>query len=89
VGNNSGNNGSGVGDGAGVFVTGNGNRIEGNNVTFNDRGIDVNSSANLIVRNSARSNTLEYDIAAGNAMGPIVTTGNVDTDTSPNANFDF
>jgi parallel beta-helix repeat protein len=62
------------GDGAGIHCTtggGTSNRIEGNNVTDNDRGIDVDSTGNLILRNSASDNTTNYEIAADNRYGPI------------------
>jgi len=66
-------NGSGVGDGAGVHATGADNRIDSNNVTSNDRGIDVDVVGNLIVRNSASGNAANYSaILAGNAVGEIV-----------------
>jgi parallel beta-helix repeat protein len=64
-------NGNG-GDGAGVHVTGSDNRIEGNSVTSNHRGIDVDAANNLIIKNSARANIINYDIAAGNIFGAIV-----------------
>ena len=64
-------NGSG-GDGAGVHVTSSDNRLEGNNVTSNIRGIDVDTPGNLIIKNSAKGNTTNYTIVAGNAVGPIV-----------------
>ena len=60
------------GDGAGIHVTSFANRIEGNNVTINDRGIDVDSAGNVIVSNSAKQNTINYDIAANNVFGAIV-----------------
>jgi len=64
-------NGNG-GDGAGIHVTSNSNRIEANNVTSNDRGIDVSAAGNVIVRNTAGHNTTNYSIVAGNHYGPIV-----------------
>ena len=64
------------GDGAGIHVTGVENRIENNNVTSCDRGIDVDSAGNLIIKNSARSNGSSsagnYDIVANNRYGPII-----------------
>lgn len=84
--NNANQNGLDTGDGAGILVTGTRNRIEGNNVTENDRGIDVDAAGNLIVRNSAADNTVEYDIVGGNQVGPI---GSADTSTSPWANLDY
>ena len=65
---------------AGIQMTDVSSRIEGNNVTSNDRGIDVLSGSNLIIRNSARGNagagvpSANYDIGAGNFVGTIVTT---------------
>jgi parallel beta-helix repeat protein len=66
-------NGAAAGDGAGIHVTSSDCRIEGNNVTDNDRGIDVDISGNLIIRNSASGNTSSnYEIVANNKVGPIV-----------------
>jgi len=65
-------NGFQTGDGAGIHTASFGSRIEGNNVTRNDRGIDVDSTHNLIVRNSAYDNGVNYDIATGNRVGVIV-----------------
>ena len=64
-------NGVGGADGAGIHSTSSDNRIDGNTVTDNDRGIDVDSSGNLIVRNSASGNSTQYSIAAGNDTGTI------------------
>jgi parallel beta-helix repeat protein len=69
--NNSYLNGNG-GDGAGIHATAFANRIESNNLVSNDRGIDVDAGGNLIIKNSARGNTNNYDIAADNRYGPIV-----------------
>lgn len=59
-------NGLSAGNGAGIHVTSSDNRIEGNNVTDSDRGIDVDVAGNLIIRNSASGNTTNYDVVAGN-----------------------
>lgn len=61
------------GDGAGIHATGSDNRIEGNNMTDNDRGLNVDIAGNLIVRNSASGNSLNYDIISGNDTGTIQT----------------
>lgn len=79
-------NGWNPGDAAGILVNGNFNRIDGNNATGNDRGIDVDASQNVIVRNSAADNGVEYSIVGGNQVGPI---GTADTATSPWSNLDF
>lgn len=65
-------NGVFAGIGAGVHVTGIGSRIEGNTVTDNDAGIDVDACCNLIIRNSAQSNVAQYTIVANNKVGVIV-----------------
>jgi parallel beta-helix repeat protein len=70
--NNCDGNGLLTGDAAGIHVISSDCRIEGNNVTDNDRGIDVDFSGNLIIRNSASGNTTNYEIVAGNKVGTIV-----------------
>ena len=90
----------GGGDGAGIHVTSGDCRIEGNNCTGADRGIDVDATGNVILRNTCSGNTTNWDIVAGNAFGPIVLTtagaavaGNTATSslgsTDPNANFTY
>ncbi len=60
-------NGATPGDGAGIHATGSYNHIEGNTVADgNDRGIDVDVGQNIIIRNHAANNTVNWDIAAGN-----------------------
>jgi parallel beta-helix repeat protein len=73
-------------DASGILVTAWGNRIEGNNVTSNDRGIDIDGAGNVIIKNSAKGNTPNYDIVAGNDVGPI---GTAATSTSPWANIAY
>ena len=53
------------------------NYIEGNNVTDNGAGITVNSSGNLIIRNTASGNYTDiydtnYEIVSGNKVGTVV-----------------
>lgn len=58
--------------GAGVRVTGSRNRVEANNVSDNEIGIDIESSGNIIVRNTASSNfSVNYNIVGGNDVGTI------------------
>jgi parallel beta-helix repeat protein len=93
IGNNCTVNGSGTGDGAGVHVTSSHNRIEGNNVASNDRGIDVDVGGNLIIKNSASGNGTagganNYVITGTNTTGAIITaTGTISAD--PWANFSY
>ena len=73
-GNNCINNGKG-GDGAGIHCSPSSynNRIENNNATNNDRGYDVSGGGNMIVRNTARGNTIDYYIpTSNNEVGTIV-----------------
>ncbi|MBN2161698.1 MAG: right-handed parallel beta-helix repeat-containing protein [Pontiellaceae bacterium] len=97
-GNSSYANGS-SGDGAGIHVTGVGNRIEGNNVHSNDRGIDVDDSGNIIVRNTASANTLNWDVVSDNVCLVVQAAkagaisgnsgGTAPGSTDPNANFTY
>lgn len=70
-GNNCASNGNN-GDGAGIHSTSTFNRIEANTVTSNDRGIEVDSTSSLIIRNSASNNSTNYVIAVSNRYGPII-----------------
>ncbi len=80
---------------AGIRVSNSANRVEGNLVTDCTLGIQVQGASNLIVRNSASLNTTNFDIAPGNAYGPIVNVagvGNITAVTNavhPWANFEF
>lgn len=87
------------GNGAGIHITGGDNRLEGNHCTTSDRGIDIDSPGNIVMRNTCSGNTTNWDIAAGNAIAPIVsatvnlnafsgsTYGGSLGSTDPNANF--
>jgi parallel beta-helix repeat protein len=101
--NNSNLNGTNAGGSAGILVEfGQGTRVEGNNVAENDRGIEVVSDRNIIVRNTCRNNAgHNYVIAAGNRFGqvivPVLNGAAVDgdapaggfTSTDPWANFSY
>jgi parallel beta-helix repeat protein len=93
--NNCSNNGLGDGDGAGIFVSSlsSGNRIEGNSVQDNDRGIEVDSAGNLIAKNSARNNSGgNYMIVANNAVGETLNFsagGTISETTAAWANLEF
>ncbi len=96
------NAGLGVTSGAAIHSTGSDNRIEGNNCTDSDRGIEVDSSGNIILRNTCAGNTTNWDIVANNVLGPILdrtapaslpVLGNSAPSslgsTDPNANFTY
>jgi len=87
-------------EGLGIVVTGAGNRVEGNTCINNPYGLRAVNSGNLIIRNMFHSNTFAIDIAAFNALGPVVgalTNGTTETNNGgyfgdigsldPNANF--
>ncbi len=61
-----------VGDGAGIHAVGTDNRIEGNNCTDADRGIDVDAGGNIIVRNTCSGNTTNWSFVANNFYSSIV-----------------
>jgi parallel beta-helix repeat protein len=85
-------NGEQTAHGAGIWVTGSDNRIEGNNVMDNDRGLDVDGTGNFIVKNSASGNAINYDIASpAQALGEIVVSvGPLSiTICNPWANFEY
>lgn len=95
-------NGFSDGDGAGIYVAQNVGvtQIEDNKVEDNRCGIDVRSSHNFIVRNTARANNTNWNVAAGNVclvVQAAVTTGAISGDsggtapgsTDPNANFTY
>lgn len=77
-----------------------GNRIEDNNATDNNRGIDIDITNNLIIPNNANGSTINFDIAVNNKVGVIVvalnspaisgSTGGVEVSTTnPWSNFSF
>lgn len=69
-------NGNGAGDGANIHLTGNDNRLEDNNCIGADRGIDVDGSGNILIRNTCSGNTVNnWDIVAGNFAFVLNATG--------------
>lgn len=87
AGNISISDGLGAGDGAGIHITGSRSLIEHNNVIGADRGIDVDMGFNTIVRNQVSANTVEFDVVAGNALGPVVSAATIATSSNPHANY--
>ncbi len=76
--------------GAGIQVNQTNNRVEGNHLIGNDFGIRTDAGANLVIRNSANANTINYDFdpIEPSLNGPIVSpAGGVGT--NPHANFDL
>jgi hypothetical protein len=73
---------------AGIQATASDNRIENNNAVDCAIGFNISSAGNLIVRNSA-SGGIRYNIAGGNAAGPIINAAAVATSLVPTANYDY
>lgn len=97
-GNTCDSNGSAVANGAGINIVDQGfpffnsdNRIEENNCSDNDYGIQVLDTANLIIRNTCTTNSVgNYNIIAGNTKGTIFVVGGADITTSNSyANFEY
>lgn len=92
-------NGYSTGDGAGIYLSGSDNRIEGNNVSNSDRGIQTSTSGNFITRNTVSGNTVNWEIASGNVCLVVQATtsgaisgnsgGTAPGSTDPNANFTY
>ncbi len=57
---------NGIANGANIHITGSFNRVESNTLNGSNRGLDVDSIENFLVRNIAADNTTNYSIAAGN-----------------------
>jgi parallel beta-helix repeat protein len=77
-------------------------RIEGNTLNDNDKGISIRNAGNIVVGNTCGGNGVNYDIVAGNYFGPVISrvgaatagfTGNSAagnlTTTDPWANFSY
>ena len=97
--NNCMTNGFGAGTGAGVRVTGSGNRLEGNHCVNADTGIEVTAASNVIMRNTCGGNTINWAVQGGNTCFVIVNGGGpaingnsggvAPTSSDPSANFTF
>lgn len=88
-----------LGDGAGIHATGIDNRIEANQVTDNDRGIDVDQGGNFIAHNTASGNSTNWVVELGNTCLVVYRTtagaiigdsgGTSPGSTDPNANYTY
>lgn len=97
--NNSSLNGIPASASSGIYLNGNYNRVEGNNVVSNNfagifssvftGGPDSIFHHNLIVRNSAHGNAVDFQVDSTDTYGPIVTGAGVITTNNPWANFSF
>jgi hypothetical protein len=73
--------------GAGIHAIHHRNRIEANAADDNRRGFHVEGRSNLVVRNSAAGNGLDYDIAPGNQDALVISPGSGFVNSEPWANF--
>ncbi len=76
---------------AGIIVSGGAaSRIDSNHVGFNAVGIDIDTADNFIVRNTARGNTTNFSIIAGNEAAAVITNpGDAFTSSNAWANFAY
>lgn len=65
-------NGQGANPGAGIRTTGADNRVEGNNCTGQDVGIQIDGSGSVITRNTCSGNTANWDVAPNNIYGALI-----------------
>jgi parallel beta-helix repeat protein len=72
-------------------VIGISNRIDENNTTGNDVGIQFYNTGNIVVRNTASGNPSgNYQFnPSGNTVGPILGVANPITSENPWANFSY
>ncbi len=86
IGNNCNGDGAAAGVHGAIKVVGQANRVEGNNVSYADRGLYLTSGGNSVFRNSVKGCTVNFDIVGGNDVGPI---GSAAAATSPWANIQY
>jgi parallel beta-helix repeat protein len=76
-------------DAAGIHATGTDNSIQENTLVSNDWGLRVEVPGNLIIKNSAANNSLNYFVTGTpQAMGPVVN-GIPPEFNNPAANIEF
>ncbi|MBI4661379.1 MAG: right-handed parallel beta-helix repeat-containing protein [Verrucomicrobia bacterium] len=76
-------------DAAGIHATGTDNCIKENHVVSNDRGLSVEIAGNIIFKNTAANNTINYLILGSQTIGPVVKgTAPIEV-TNPWTNFEF
>jgi len=72
TGNNCSDNGYNAGSGAGIHVTADDNRLEGNTVIDNDRGLEIDAANNYIADNTVSGNYDNYDIVPSNQVNILL-----------------
>lgn len=59
--------------GAGVYISGSGNRVEDNQLGSNRYGVLATGTDNFIVKNTARGNITNFSVVGGNELAPVIT----------------
>ncbi len=81
-------NGFNAGNGAGIRMSGSDNRVDSNNCTNADRGVEASAPGNLIIRNTCSSNVTNWVFVAGNSFGEIkLSNSAISPAVSTNGNF--
>jgi hypothetical protein len=78
---------SGHWTGAGIHVMRHKSRVESNSADDNRRGYYIEGRFNLVVKNSASDNGINYDIGVGNHDALVITPGSAFVSDAPWANF--
>jgi parallel beta-helix repeat protein len=90
---------AGNGHGTGIYVVGSANIIDGNTTVSNSTAgislLNASATGNLMIRNTAHGNVVNYYTGSGNSFGPIVNAisiGDISSNTNashPWANFSY
>jgi len=70
-----------------IRAVGSYNRIEANHAAFSYRGLSIQGTANLVIRNNTGNTTMANFIAANNLAGPFINAAAIATNTNPHANY--
>ncbi|HTG44412.1 MAG TPA: hypothetical protein VK633_07750, partial [Verrucomicrobiae bacterium] len=71
---NSASNNSNLKGVAGIHAKGTDNVLQENNLVANDRGLALDSEGNLVVKNTATNNSLNFYVVGDQTMAPVITT---------------
>jgi hypothetical protein len=74
-------------NGVGIHALHHRSRLENNSADDNRRGFHIEGRLNVVVKNSAADNVLDYDIAPGNQDAQVISPGSAFVNNEPWANF--
>jgi parallel beta-helix repeat protein len=83
------NNNVNIRSASGIHATGTDNVIQENTMISNDRGLALDTAGNLVTKNSATNNSLNYYVIGEQTMAPIVTSFEGAEPVTPASNFAF